>query len=73
MSKTSVIAEVPVLDLGDRQVPKGSTVAIRVLSGERVVGSLHAVDYRDGVAYTVEVWDGHQFRSAYVETVEVLS
>lgn len=65
------MTDVPILDLGDRQVPKGTTVTIRTVGGQKVTGTLHGVDYRDGQAHTVTVWDGQRFRQAYAKTLAV--
>lgn len=62
-----------VFDVLGTTITQGTPVTVRLLNGQRITGTLHGVTHRDGVAYTVSVHDGHQFRQAYASTLAVKS
>lgn len=65
--------DVPVFDVDGRSVRKGALVRVTCVNGDQVTGTLTGVTHRDGVAYTVDVWDGGRNRSAYASTLVVLA
>lgn len=73
-------ADIPVFDLLGVPAPKGTPVRVTAAphpSGRPgrdpgFTGTLYGVDYRDGVAYTVAVFDGHQVRHVYASRVSVI-
>ncbi len=70
-STTTTTKTPDVFDVLGRTITQGTPVTVRLLNGQRITGTLHGVDYRDGEAYTVSVHDGHQFRQAYADTLAV--
>jgi len=66
------MSERDVLDVRGVAVEKGASVSVAATDRDGAfVGTLCGVDYRDGVAYTVAVWNGDKVRHVYAERVSV--
>ena len=69
------------LDLGHLVLPKGTLVEARTVGGDTVVGTLVAVDFKDGVPHTATLWvtehrrsgDLRGARHVYADTVKEVS